>query len=72
MPIDGEHFEEILREFKEKIVPRLVNWGHPNFAAYFPSGSSYPAILGDILSSGTNQVGFSWVINAVYYIFVCH
>lgn len=68
MPIDGENFEEILREFKEKIVPRLAHWGHPNFAAYFPSGSSFPAILGEILSTGTNQVGFSWVIKSDFFL----
>lgn len=67
MPIDGENFEDLMREFNEKIVPRLVHWNHPRFAAYYPSGSSYAGILGEMLCVGTNQLGFSWVNHFPYH-----
>lgn len=59
----GEKFESILDDVDKKIMPGIVHWNHPSFFAYFPSGSSYPSILGDMLSSGLNQIGFSWVIS---------
>lgn len=39
----------------------MTHWRHPHFFAYFPSACSYPAIIGDILSSGLASVGFTWV-----------
>lgn len=38
----------------------MVHWNHPNFFAYFPSGNSYPSILGDMISNAIASVGFSW------------
>jgi aromatic-L-amino-acid/L-tryptophan decarboxylase len=42
-------------------VPGLAHWQHPNFFAYFPANSSYPAILGELLSAGLGVNGMSWV-----------
>ncbi len=43
------------------IVPGLTHWQHPSFFAYFPANSSYPAILGDLLTAGLGVQGMSWV-----------
>ena len=43
------------------VVPGLTHWQHPNFFAYFPANSSYPAILGDLLTAGLGVQGMSWV-----------
>lgn len=60
-PMYGEDFDRILEDIDMKLMPGIVHWNHPSFYAYFPSGSSYPAVLGDLLSSALNQIGFSWV-----------
>lgn len=60
-PLKGEPFEDILKDVEDKIMPGVVHWNHPNFFAYFPSGNSYPSILGDMLSSALGTIGFSWV-----------
>lgn len=63
VPVDGEDFENIMRDFKQHVVPRMAYWGHPQFAAYYPGGSSPASILGDLLCAGVNQLGFSWVFD---------
>lgn len=59
-PQDGEKWPDIMKDIKEKIMPGITHWQHPNFHAYFPAGNSYPSLLGDMLSSGLGINGFSW------------
>lgn len=59
-PVNGEKFEEMLEDVDKKIMPGMVHWNHPNFFAYFPSGNSFPSILGEMLSSAIGSIGFSW------------
>lgn len=59
-PVNGEKFEDMLNDFETKILPGTVHWNHPNFFAYFPSGNSFPSILGEMLSSAIGSIGFSW------------
>lgn len=58
---EPEKFEEILKDVNNVIIPGLTNWQSPNFFAFYPSNSSFPAILGDLLSSGFAQQGMLWV-----------
>jgi hypothetical protein len=44
---------------------QVTHWQHPRFHAYFPSGNSYPSILGDMLSDAIGCIGFSWVRNVL-------
>lgn len=60
-PMKGEDFKKVLEDVESKIMPGVVHWNHPRFFAYFPSGNSYPSILGDMLSSALGSIGFSWV-----------
>lgn len=60
-PSEGEDFDVVLNDVESKIMPGIVHWNHPGFFAYFPSGNSYPSILGDMLSSAIGSIGFSWV-----------
>src|SRR5665648_884588 len=41
-------------------MPGITHWQSPNFFAYFPSNSSGPSILGDLLSSGLGVQGMLW------------
>lgn len=60
-PIKSETFHDIMDDIETKIMPGIVHWNHPNFFAYFPSGNSFPSILGDLMSSAFGVIGFSWV-----------
>ena len=60
-PASPETWEEVRRDLDEVIVPGIVNWQHPSFFAYFPSNTSYPSILGELLSAGLGVQGMSWV-----------
>ncbi len=60
-PIDGEEFKEIEKDLHNIIIPGLTHWQHPNFFAYFPCATSFPALLGDMLCSGLGVQGMMWV-----------
>jgi aromatic-L-amino-acid decarboxylase len=60
-PVHPERFADVLADVDRIVVPGLAHWQHPNFFAYFPANSSYPAILGELLSAGLGVNGFSWV-----------
>ncbi|XP_065523785.1 aromatic-L-amino-acid decarboxylase isoform X2 [Lathamus discolor] len=59
-PQDPESFEDVFKDIEKIIMPGVTHWHSPYFFAYFPSASSFPALLGDILCGGIGCVGFSW------------
>ncbi len=59
-PEQGESMDNVLRDLDEIIMPGITHWQSPNFYAYFPSNTSGPSILGDIISSGINAQGMMW------------
>ena len=59
-PVEGEPWEDIMRDVEDKIMVGMTHWQHPRFHAYFPAGNSYPSILADMLSDALGVVGFSW------------
>jgi len=59
-PQNGEGWDAIMSDVENKIMPGVTHWQHPRFHAYFPSGNSFPSILGDMLSDGIGCIGFSW------------
>ncbi len=60
-PAMPDGFDAVMADTDRVIVPGLTHWQHPRFFAYFPANSSYPAILGDLLTSGLGVQGMSWV-----------
>src|SRR4029079_12283606 len=60
-PATPDGFAAVMADTDAVIVPGLTHWQHPNFFAYFPANSSYPAILGDLLTAGLGVQGMSWV-----------
>jgi aromatic-L-amino-acid decarboxylase len=60
-PTTPDGFDAVMADTERVIVPGLTHWQHPNFFAYFPANSSYPAILGDLLTAGLGVQGMSWV-----------
>ncbi|CAM8948732.1 unnamed protein product [Rhodiola kirilowii] len=59
-PFDPESMETILQDVNDKIVPGLMQWQSPNFYSYFPVTISNAGLLGEMLCSGLNVVGFAW------------
>ncbi len=59
-PEKGESLEAILKDFRELIVPATTLWNHPRFMAYFPSASSTPAILAEMLAAALNTNAIHW------------
>ena len=59
-PEDSRSWEDINSEIKQKIIPGMTHWQHPNFFAYYPSQVSPPALLGDMVANAMNQPGFTW------------
>ena len=60
-PAEGVPMEETMKEFNRLIMPGVTHWQHPSFHAFFPAVSSFPAQLGDMLSSALGVIGFSWI-----------
>jgi aromatic-L-amino-acid decarboxylase len=60
-PATPDGFDALMADTERVVVPGLTHWQHPNFFAYFPANSSYPAILGDLLTAGLGVQGMSWV-----------
>jgi aromatic-L-amino-acid decarboxylase len=60
-PTEPEPFERVMADVERVVVPGLTQWQHPGFFAYFPSNTSFPSILGELLSAGLGVQGMSWV-----------
>jgi aromatic-L-amino-acid/L-tryptophan decarboxylase len=59
-PQKSESLDEMMHDIDEKIMPGITHWQSPNFYAYFPANTSFPAILGDLISSGLGVQGMIW------------
>jgi aromatic-L-amino-acid/L-tryptophan decarboxylase len=59
-PQQGEPFERMFADIESIILPGITHWQSPNFYAYFPTSTSGPAILGDLLSTGLGIQGMLW------------
>ena len=57
---EAEPFEDILRDFEERVVPGLTHWNHPGFMAYFANTASSPAILAELLAAAVNANAMIW------------
>ena len=60
-PEEGESWSSIQPDIERVILPGMTHWGSPRFFSYFPAFASYPSLLGELLCSATNSIGFSWV-----------
>ncbi|TVT01207.1 pyridoxal-dependent decarboxylase [Amycolatopsis bartoniae] len=59
-PERGEPYDDVLADLDRVLLPGVTHWQHPNFFAYFPSNTSGPSILGDLLSAGLGVQGMVW------------
>lgn len=59
-PDHPEPMEDILRDFREILVPATTHWNHPSFHAYFSNTASGPGILGEALTAALNSNLMLW------------
>jgi len=59
-PLQGEPFDEFLKDVDRVILPGVTHWQSPNWFGFFPCNASGPGILGDLLASGLNVQGMLW------------
>lgn len=59
-PQTGESMGKMMQDVNEIIMPGITHWQSPNFYAFFPSNTSFPSILGDLVSSGLGVQGMIW------------
>uniref|UniRef100_A0A8D1NE66 Aromatic-L-amino-acid decarboxylase n=1 Tax=Sus scrofa TaxID=9823 RepID=A0A8D1NE66_PIG len=64
-PQEPDTFEDILQDVEKIIMPGVTHWHSPYFFAYFPTASSYPAMLADMLCGAIGCIGFSWAHSSV-------
>ncbi|CAH2056361.1 unnamed protein product, partial [Iphiclides podalirius] len=55
-----EKWDDIFRDVEDHIMPGIVHWQSPHMHAYFPALTSYPSIMGEMLSSALNVLCFTW------------
>ncbi|WP_293934254.1 pyridoxal-dependent decarboxylase [Iodobacter sp.] len=60
-PKDAEHFSQIFADFKKIIVPGITHWQHPQFMGYFPSNTSPPSVLAEMLVASLGVQCMSWL-----------
>lgn len=60
-PLDSEDFKTIFQDFEKDIIPGMTHWQHPNFFGYFPANTSFPSILGELLTSAMGAQCMSWL-----------
>lgn len=60
-PEEPEDWKTVLNDFSEKIMPGVTHWHSPHFHAFYPTGCSYPSIIGNILSDGLGVIGLTWM-----------
>lgn len=59
-PQSGESMDNIFADFQSIILPGITHWQSPNFFAYFPANSSYPSILGEMLTAAMGAQCMIW------------
>lgn len=52
-----------------RLFPQVVHWQSPHMHAYYPSLTSWPSMLGDMLADAINCVGFTWVRGQLTFFF---
>ncbi|KAI2642239.1 pyridoxal phosphate-dependent transferase [Xylaria nigripes] len=60
-PQHGESWADIQADIETKVLPGITHWQSPNFLAWFPASSSFPAMLGEMYSTAFTGAAFNWI-----------
>ncbi|KAI0874093.1 pyridoxal phosphate-dependent transferase [Hypoxylon argillaceum] len=64
-PQDPETWADIHKDMETKVLPGITHWQSPNFLAWFPASSSFPAMLGEMYSTAFTGAAFNWICSPV-------
>jgi aromatic-L-amino-acid/L-tryptophan decarboxylase len=53
-------FEQTFKDFENILMPGITHWQHPMFMAYFNANTSYPSILGEMLTAALGAQCMIW------------
>lgn len=56
MPVGSENWREIMKDLDRFILPGLTHWQSPHFHAFYPSQTSFPSIVGEMLAAGLGEI----------------
>jgi len=59
-PLLPEPFENLIRDLDEIIMPGITHWQSPDFFAYFPSNSSPPSVLAEMITAALGAQCMNW------------
>ncbi len=59
-PTGSESFDLFLKDFDDIIMPGMTHWQSPGFFAYFPSNSSPPSVLAEMLTAALGAQCMIW------------
>ena len=59
-PARPESIDAVIADLDGPVMDGLTHWQSPTFHAFFPANTTFPSILGDLVSSGLGVNGFSW------------
>lgn len=64
-PQQGEAWADIQKDIETKVLPGITHWQSPDFLAWFPASSSFPAMLGEMYSTAFTGAAFNWICSPV-------
>ncbi len=64
-PNEERPLDDVLKEFKESILPASVKTWHPLFMNQMFAGASFPSIIGDLMASMMNPTLATWEASPV-------
>ncbi len=60
IPEDSESFDLIWKDFVNIILPGITHWQHPHFHAYFNANTSFPSLLGEMITAALGSQCMIW------------
>ncbi|CAG4944627.1 unnamed protein product [Colias eurytheme] len=60
-PEQPEDWQTVFKDFTSTVVPGTTLWHSPQFHGFYPTGTSFPSIIGGLLSDGLGVVGLTWM-----------
>ncbi|MCX7992213.1 MAG: aminotransferase class V-fold PLP-dependent enzyme [Fimbriimonadales bacterium] len=63
-PQQPQHFETVLDEFLQKVLPNIIKVDHPRYFAFVPAPNDYVGVLADFISAGMNVFVGTWMVGA--------
>jgi aromatic-L-amino-acid decarboxylase len=59
-PDHAESFSTVFADVENILMPGITHWQSPRFFAYFPANSSFPSLLGEMLTAALGAQCMKW------------